>query len=210
VRPLPHPTSRSPLAAPRMVTPSGASPPLPPSVPDASRRRTLNLLLAGAVAPVVLGALGPYLDSLGAPSGESRRSRRGVSTVAATDINGLPVTAAAVTAAAVHTDGRTMVVGLGGDPTWLISEAPSGVAPFALSAVCTHMGCVVPWVPSAGKFVCPCHASQYDAEGRVLRGPAPLPLALEHVTAEEESGKVLLSSWTEVDFRTGGAPWWAF
>jgi len=44
----------------------------------------------------------------------------------------------------------------------------------ALSLVCTHLGCTVEQKP--GGFVCPCHGSRYDQEGRVLRGPAKLPL----------------------------------
>jgi cytochrome b6-f complex iron-sulfur subunit len=41
----------------------------------------------------------------------------------------------------------------------------------------------------------------------VVRGPAPLSLALAHVE-EAEDGKVQLKPWTEIDFRTGEAPWW--
>jgi hypothetical protein len=41
--------------------------------------------------------------------------------------------------------------------------------------------------------------------GKVVRGPAPLSLALAHVN--EQEGKVVLSPWTETDFRTGEAPW---
>ncbi|MFQ5683322.1 MAG: ubiquinol-cytochrome c reductase iron-sulfur subunit [Candidatus Binatia bacterium] len=44
----------------------------------------------------------------------------------------------------------------------------------AMSAICTHLGCTV------GKrewgYQCPCHGSQFDSSGRVLRGPAPRPL----------------------------------
>ena len=53
---------------------------------------------------------------------------------------------------------------------------------------------------------CPCHGSQYDKNGKVVRGPAPLSLALAH--RDEADGKVLLRTWTETDFRTGEAPWW--
>ncbi|HYA67952.1 MAG TPA: Rieske 2Fe-2S domain-containing protein, partial [Acidimicrobiales bacterium] len=47
----------------------------------------------------------------------------------------------------------------------------------ALSAVCTHQGCIVEFVASDDTMQCPCHGSIYDARtGQVLRGPAPLPL----------------------------------
>lgn len=41
----------------------------------------------------------------------------------------------------------------------------------ALSATCTHQGCAITGF-SGASFVCPCHGSQFDANGRVLNGPA--------------------------------------
>jgi cytochrome b6-f complex iron-sulfur subunit len=46
----------------------------------------------------------------------------------------------------------------------------------ALSLVCTHLGCIVNWQADDKVFLCPCHASMFDANGAVLRGPAPRPL----------------------------------
>ncbi len=45
---------------------------------------------------------------------------------------------------------------------------------FALSAVCTHLGCLVD--ERNPGFQCPCHDSRYDDQGRNLTGPAPRPL----------------------------------
>lgn len=47
----------------------------------------------------------------------------------------------------------------------------------ALSAVCTHLGCIVQWEKSTQDFLCPCHAGHYSADGTVLSGPPPKPLA---------------------------------
>ncbi|KAM1007566.1 hypothetical protein ACFX13_004188 [Malus domestica] len=46
----------------------------------------------------------------------------------------------------------------------------------------------------------------YNDQGRVVRGPAPLSLALAH--ADIDDGKVFVP-WVETDFRTGEAPWWS-
>lgn len=40
---------------------------------------------------------------------------------------------------------------------------------YGIVAVCTHLGCVVPWNKAENKFICPCHGSQYDATGKVNR-----------------------------------------
>ena len=42
----------------------------------------------------------------------------------------------------------------------------------AISAVCTHLGCTVKRTEQDG-FSCPCHGSQFDSHGSVVRGPAP-------------------------------------
>merc|ERR1712079_180071 len=100
---------------------------------------------------------------------------------------------------------RELVQGIKGDPYYLITK-PDGVANFALNAICTHLGCCVPWSKALNKFCCPCHGSQYDDTGKVIRGPAPLSLALAHTKVEDDS--VLISAWPEKDFRTDLDPWW--
>ena len=45
---------------------------------------------------------------------------------------------------------------------------------YALSLVCTHLGCTVTVTPTG--MVCPCHGSVYDRGGGLLKGPATRPL----------------------------------
>ncbi len=52
---------------------------------------------------------------------------------------------------------------------------------FALSTICTHLGCIVK-TQTAG-FECPCHGSKFAPNGDVTHGPAPKPLAWLEVTA---------------------------
>lgn len=46
----------------------------------------------------------------------------------------------------------------------------------ALSAVCTHLGCIVQWEKDKQDFLCPCHAGHYSSDGIVTGGPPPKPL----------------------------------
>lgn len=41
-----------------------------------------------------------------------------------------------------------------------------------VSAVCTHMKCIVRFNPNEKTWDCPCHASRFSVEGKVLEGPA--------------------------------------
>ena len=46
----------------------------------------------------------------------------------------------------------------------------------ALSAKCTHMGCTVQFESTGDFFLCECHGSEFNINGKVLKGPAALPL----------------------------------
>lgn len=48
---------------------------------------------------------------------------------------------------------------------------------YAISAVCTHLGCTAKWNDETGRFDCPCHGSVFDQDGQVLSPPAPTGLA---------------------------------
>jgi Rieske Fe-S protein len=41
-----------------------------------------------------------------------------------------------------------------------------------VSAVCTHMKCVVNFNPTEKSWDCPCHGSRFDIDGKVIEGPA--------------------------------------
>jgi nitrite reductase/ring-hydroxylating ferredoxin subunit len=59
-----------------------------------------------------------------------------------------------------------------------------------LSAVCSHLGCLVNYHKEKREFVCPCHAGRYDITGRNIGGPPPAPLSkLPH---RVEKGVVLV------------------
>ncbi|MBW2453221.1 MAG: ubiquinol-cytochrome c reductase iron-sulfur subunit, partial [Deltaproteobacteria bacterium] len=56
---------------------------------------------------------------------------------------------------------------------------------FAMSSVCTHLGCITRYEPEQKRIFCPCHGSKFDLDGRVVGGPAPKPLQRNHLTIED-------------------------
>ena len=57
-----------------------------------------------------------------------------------------------------------------------IVRAEGGV--LAISAVCTHLHCIVNWNQVLRRFECPCHGAKFNPLGEVLEGPPPRPLDL--------------------------------
>lgn len=76
--------------------------------------------------------------------------------------------------------------GAGG--AWLLRDQEGY---FALKGRCSHLGCQVQWDEDSGFFQCPCHGSSYDYYGRVLTGPATLPLTPVAVALNQEGRLVV-------------------
>jgi cytochrome b6-f complex iron-sulfur subunit len=47
---------------------------------------------------------------------------------------------------------------------------------YAVSAVCTHLGCITQWKEDVRQIQCPCHGSKFEPNGKKIEGPAPRPL----------------------------------
>jgi len=170
-------------------------------IPDMGKRTLLNLILLGSVGLPASIMLSTYASYFMPPS--KNKSSGGV---IAKDALGTPIKKEEYLK--THPPGsRDLVQGLNGEPTYLVVNDAGELETYALNAVCTHLGCVVPWYAGQNKFICPCHGSQYDRTGKVVRGPAPLPLALAH-TKVDDDGFVQIKPWKETDFRTGEKPWW--
>jgi menaquinol-cytochrome c reductase iron-sulfur subunit len=59
-----------------------------------------------------------------------------------------------------------------------------------LSAICTHLGCTVPWDPGRKEFVCPCHGGSFSADGTHLSGPPRR--ALDSLETKVSGGKLMV------------------
>ncbi len=62
---------------------------------------------------------------------------------------------------------------------------------YAISSICTHLGCIV-YSTETG-FQCPCHGSRYNADGKVVGGPAPRNLSWFEIS-QSVDGSLMVDS----------------
>lgn len=62
----------------------------------------------------------------------------------------------------------------------------------AISSICTHLGCIVNITESG--FLCPCHGSKYDQNGKVIGGPAPRSLSWLEISRDVDGSLVVDTS----------------
>ncbi|TGE32108.1 ubiquinol-cytochrome c reductase iron-sulfur subunit [Desulfosporosinus sp. Sb-LF] len=76
-----------------------------------------------------------------------------------------------------------------------VKRDTSGI--MALVATCTHLGCEVNYHPEKKEWLCPCHGSIYDSEGRPISGPAPK--AMTRVAVERKAdGSLIINTSKQV------------
>lgn len=69
-------------------------------------------------------------------------------------------------------------------PAQRIFVVRSAAGCYAMSAVCTHLGCLAQYEREQNRILCPCHGSRFSTEGQVMQGPAPRPLPRLQLTLE--------------------------
>ena len=152
-----------------------------PSVPASSRRSLLAW--AGAACAAALAGCTTYNANNGGINGGAAAQ---TSSAPAASAGGSSAGSAGGSAGAAASSGpvvlaKTTDIPVGGgkiltDKKIVITEPQSGTFK-AFTAVCTHQGCIVDSV-SGGTINCPCHGSKFSiANGSVVNGPAPSPLA---------------------------------
>lgn len=70
--------------------------------------------------------------------------------------------------------GEARLVRHGVSPIYVIRLDATRVV--ALSAVCTHVRCILGFDRERRVLTCPCHDGRFDLAGQVLSGPPPRPL----------------------------------
>ncbi len=61
---------------------------------------------------------------------------------------------------------------------------------WAVTAVCPHLGCQPAFEENRRLFICPCHGSHFDAEGRLLAGPATTGLSLAALRLDSQGALI--------------------
>jgi len=82
---------------------------------------------------------------------------------------------------------------------WLVRE-PNGI--YALSTVCTHLGCTPNWLEAEQKFKCPCHGSGYYKSGINFEGPTPRPLERFAISLADD-GQILVDKSRKFQYEKG-------
>jgi len=169
--------------------------------PSMKKRNMMNLLLITGVGLPVTPMAAVYLDFFVPPSTGNNNG-----SIIAKDKNGNDIKKTKWLNEHKNGD-RSLSQGLKGEPTYIVVDNKHNIENYGILSICTHLGCVVPFNIAENKFMCPCHGSQYDEQGKVIRGPAPLSLALVHCDVNE-TDDIIFSKWNEKDFRTDLDPWW--
>jgi Rieske Fe-S protein len=150
--------------------------------PGLSRRGLLDRMIAGAAGLVVGTGVGAALGTRGDDEAAYARGRHDGYQQEVSEPFRVPLVPTdrgqwldtGHSAGGVH-PGQAVRFRVGAIEGFLVNPGTGG-AIYALSAACTHMGCLISWLDSAGTFLCPCHGAQYNADGTVLSGVARHPL----------------------------------
>ena len=81
--------------------------------------------------------------------------------------------------------------GGGADPATVFITRADDETVSALSARCTHRGCLVDWKGHDHQFACPCHGGRFDASGNASTGSVPYK-PLPHLDTRVEGNQVFV------------------
>jgi len=163
------------------------------------RRQFLRYLMGGGIGSMALGFLFPNVSDSGEVGLEdlclefpyNSRCQNYFPGVQAIDNQGMPIAVDALLTTAKPGE-PILVRGLPKtDLAYLVITEGPKIAPYAIKPICTHLGCTVNWHEDKDRFICPCHGSQYDPQGRVVHGPAPRALPLVTVVTKQNQVRLV-------------------
>ena len=64
----------------------------------------------------------------------------------------------------------------------------------AVNPVCSHRKCLVTYSPENKRIVCPCHGSNYDLDGSVLKGPSEKPLQVFEAELDLPKSRIIFTA----------------
>jgi len=131
---------------------------------SSSQRRNFLMIMLGGVGSLLAVAAGWPLVRFLMPSGQGDAAGQ------------ITIDRAQVAPGAAH------LFEYQGRPAVVLQAAPGEFV--ALSAVCTHLGCIVQWQEKETQFLCPCHGGRFSMDGSVISGPPPQPLETLPVTLD--------------------------
>lgn len=138
---------------------------------DFERRGFLHKIVGGVGAVVAVSTLYPIVKFIIPPVKEMK------------SVNELNVGKASEVA-----DGKGKIYQFNEDKVIVVNK---GGALTAVSAVCTHLGCLVRWEDADNNYFCPCHGAKYKLNGEIISGPQPLPL--KQYKARVEGDSIIIS-----------------
>jgi Rieske Fe-S protein len=146
-----------------------------PAPPRASRRQFITWLSRAFLGLWGLGAAGVAAAYLRAPHGGERVADRLVRVGLLEDFR----------------IGEGRLIRHGTSPFYVVRVDAQRMV--ALSAVCTHVRCILDYDSRRRTLVCPCHEGSFDLSGTVLAGPPPRALPRYEVSVRAGEVYVLLS-----------------
>jgi cytochrome b6-f complex iron-sulfur subunit len=139
-----------------------------------TRREFFTKTIQGAVLVIIPSTLGSFLESCNNQSTNPTNTEPGLPGINATLSNGTINLTIDSSSPLAKTGTAALVNYQSGS---LLVDHPAENTFNALSSICTHQGCIVSIFDSgSSQFICPCHGSHYDVNGKVTQGPAPAPL----------------------------------
>lgn len=88
---------------------------------------------------------------------------------------------------------------------WLVKDndtVTGALGIYALSTVCTHLGCTPNWLAGEQKFKCPCHGSGYYKNGINFEGPTPRPLERYAISLADD-GQIVVDKSHKFQYEKG-------